>query len=270
MDVELSQVLRQLMKRAGAEALQRFRHASPGQKADGSVVTEADRAAEEVLVEGLMRHFPGHGIVGEEGTAIDARAGSPTWYVDPIDGTSSFLAELAYWGPTVSRVTEGALDVGGFYVPRLDEYWHAEAGGGAWRDGVRLASAGDELPVHEHVLFVPSRFHTAGRAPWRGKLRALGSGAAHMALVAGGSGVGAVVSKWELWDVGCGALLIRETGRMIWDLAGNPLAPETSAAGVPFIAGTHHVHEALTTEGWAEQALRRATSAGAGSGEGDG
>lgn len=255
MDVELSQVLQNLLTEAGAAALQRFRSASVEQKADGSVVTEADRAAEEVIVEGLMRAFPGEGILGEEGAAITAREGAATWHVDPIDGTSSFIAQLAYWGPTVCRVTDGALDVGAFYVPRMGEYWFAQHGGGAWRDGVRLAPQ-DPLPIAQQVLFVPSRFHRRSPAPWPGKVRALGSGAAHLALAAAGSGVGAVIAKWSLWDVGCGALLIHETGRMIWDVAGNVLAPEASPAGVPFLAGTPLVREALTSEGWAERAVR--------------
>lgn len=270
MDTGLSQTLRRLMEQAGAEALRRFRTASPDQKSDGSVVTEADKAAEEILVEGLIRHFPGEGIVGEEGAAIEARAGAPTWYVDPIDGTSSFVGQLAYWGPTVARRATDGLDVGGFYVPRLQEYWHAERGGGAWRDGVRLEPAEDRLPIGERVLFAPSRFHARAPAPWPGKVRALGSGAAHMALVAGGSGVGAVVSKWALWDVGCGALLIRETGRMIWDLAGEPLAVEWSAPGVPFLAGTPQVLEALTSDGWARRAIRRSPGTDRGAGEADG
>lgn len=269
MDVELSQVLRQLMEQAGAEALRRFRRASPDQKADGSVVTEADRASEEVLVEGLMRHFPGEGIVGEEGAAIAPREGAGTWYVDPIDGTSSFVGQLAYWGPTVARVTDGELDVGGFYVPRLQEYWHAERNGGAWRDGDRLPPYTPSLPIGERVIFVPSRFHRRGPAPWSGKVRALGSGAAHLALVAGGSGVGTIMSKWELWDVGCGTLLNRETGRMIWDLAGNPLVPEATEPGVPFIAGTPQVLKALTSDGWAARAIRRRRGE-SGVGEADG
>ena len=134
-----------------------------------------------------------------------------------------------------------------------------------------MAPEAFELPARERVLFVPSRFHMRGVAPWGGKVRALGSGAAHMALVAGGSGVGAVLSSWALWDVGCGALLLRETGRMIWDLAGRPLAPEASDPGVPFVAGTPQVLEALTADGWAERAIRpRSARPATGVGDADG
>lgn len=256
METALRQELQLLMERAGAEALARFRAASPERKADGSVVTEADRAVEAILIEGLTRAFPGDGIVGEEGARVQPRPGAATWYVDPIDGTSAFVGQLAYWGPTVCRVQDGQLDVGAFYVPRLDELWYAEHGGGAWRDGVRLRGGPDvRSRGGDTILFVPSRFHRRGPAPWTGKVRALGTSAAHLALVAAGAGVGAVIPHWSLWDVGCGALLIREAGRMIWDLAGNDFVPEASEHGLPFLAGTAEAMQQLTANGWAEAAM---------------
>ena len=256
------------MERAGAEALARFRGASPERKADGSVVTEADRAVEALLIEGLERAFPGEGILGEEGARVEAREGAATWYVDPIDGTSAFLGQLAYWGPTVCRVSDGQLDVGAFYVPRLEELWYAEHGGGAWRNDTRLLPAGDLVARGgDPILFVPSRFHRRGPAPWHGKVRALGASAAHLALVASGAGVGAVIPHWFLWDVGCGVLLIREAGRMIWDLAGNDFVPEGSERGRPFLAGTAEALAQLTVDGWAERAMRRTHSTQESAGE---
>ncbi len=106
-----------MLGRAGEEALRRFRDAPAERKADGSVVTEADRAAEEVLLEEITRRFPGDGVVGEEGAQVSPRAGGATWYVDPIDGTSAFLGQLAYWGPTVCRLLDNRLEVGAFFAP---------------------------------------------------------------------------------------------------------------------------------------------------------
>lgn len=239
-----------LLERAGEIALSRFRRATVEHKADGTPVTDADRAVEEHLVEGLGRLFPGESVRGEEGTRVEGRADAPCWYVDPIDGTGSFVAGLADWGPTVARVADGRLQAGAFYVPRLRELWYAEDGGGAWRDDARL---GPPVPAEvrsDDVLFVPSRFHRyRGRIGWRGKVRALGSSAAHLAHVAAGGGRATVIPEWALWDVGCGALLIRESGRVIWDAAGTPVRPEEVSPGLPFLAGAPDVLRLLIGPG---------------------
>jgi fructose-1,6-bisphosphatase/inositol monophosphatase family enzyme len=147
------------------------------------------------------------------------------------------VSQLAYWGPTVCRVVDGALQAGAFYVPRLREHWYAEVGRGAWRDDRRLVSGDVDSVGREDVLFVPSRFHRWSPVPWAGKIRALGSSAAHLAHVAAGGGLATVVPRWELWDVGCGALLIREAGRVIWGPGGEAVEPERVPPGSPLLAG---------------------------------
>ena len=258
MDRSLRAEVAHLLERAGEVALSWFRRAAPERKADGTAVTAADRAVEEVLVEGLARSFPGEGVVSEEGGRVDPRPGAPTWYVDPIDGTSGFVAQLAYWGPTICRVVDGGLQVGGFYVPRLREHWYAEVGGGAWRDEDRLLAPDPGRVGREDLLFVPSRFHLWPPAPWPGKVRALGSGAAHLCHVAAGNGLVAFVPQWSLWDVGCGALLIRESGRVIWDGSGAVVAPEAVSPGLPFLAGAPTALRTLVGEGgWAASVVAR-------------
>ena len=138
-------------------------------------------------MDALQRAFPNDGIVSEEGSRVE-RSGS-TWYCDPIDGTSAYVEGLAHWGPTVCRVTEGVLEVGALYVPRLDEFWYARRGGGAWRNRIRLAPGDPGHPSRHHSLFAPSRFHRVSPVPWPGKVRALGSSAAHLALVGAGAGL---------------------------------------------------------------------------------
>lgn len=250
-----SDELRALLARSGREALTRFGRVRAEHKVDGSPVTEADRAVEEVLVEGLTRAFPDDAVVGEEGARAAGRPGGGTWHVDPIDGTSSYLLGLAYWGPTVCRVVDGRLDIGAFWVPRLEEFWFAEAGGGAWLDGRRLPALDGGAVRPDSVLYAPSRFHRAGPVPWPGKVRALGSSAAHLALVAGGRGALAVVPRWSLWDVGCGALLIREVAGVISSASGTPV-DVSGRQGLPLLAGAPTAVRALTTDGWAASVLR--------------
>ncbi len=223
----------------------RFRTIEAQVKQDGTQVTLADREAEEILVQGLAQAFPEAAIRGEEGT--HRGQARDTWYVDPIDGTSSFVEGLAHWGPTVCLVRQGRLEAGAFYSPRLDELWFAQRGGGAWRDGQRLGSPLDE-PLHRnHTICVPSRFHEPWcQLSWPGKVRALGSSAAHLALVAAGATQATLVPRWHLWDVGCGILLVWEVGLQVTDLHGEEFDP-VAQEGEPFWAGTAQALQVLTT-----------------------
>lgn len=222
------------MKSAGQTALKWLYGTRPRRKEDGSEVTDADRAAEEVILEALSREFPGFAIVAEEGSHVEGDAG--TWYVDPIDGTSAFIEGLAHWGPTVALAQEGRLKVGAYYAPRLDELWFARRGSGAWRNDHRLAPEPLEAIGRNDSLYVPSRFHRAMPLPWPGKCRSLGSTAAHLAHVAAGGGAATVIGRWAMWDVGCGVLLVSEAGRQVIDLTGDPFEP-ISLRGAPFAAG---------------------------------
>jgi fructose-1,6-bisphosphatase/inositol monophosphatase family enzyme len=241
---DLYRPLRELLVQAGAAALEGFRRDEARLKADGTEVTDADRAAEAILVDGLVRAYPEAAVESEEGRQHEGRDGG-TWYVDPIDGTSAFLDGLAHWGPTVAFVRNGALLAGALWLPRIGEFWYAERGRGAWRDDVRLSPADPGPPGRHHSLYLPSRYHRRMPFEWPGKVRALGSSAAHLAQVAGGGGVATVIPRWETWDVGCGILLVEEAGRTVSTLTGEPFDP-MARRGEPFVAGTPAAVQYLT------------------------
>lgn len=253
----LRKILDPLLRAAGDLAMSYFRRCTPEEKPDGSQVTEADRVVEAFLVEGLARHFPDHAIRSEEGGSVEGTGGC--WYVDPIDGTSSFVEGLAHWGPTVCLERGGALVAGAFWQPRLGEFWYAEKGAGAWHGDTRL-HAGPATPHREQTLCLPSRFHRVGPIPWPGKVRAVGSSAAHLALVAIGAAAAAVVPQWALWDVGCGALLLGEAGYPVVDQAGHPLDVASCAPGTPLVAGSTGATRHLFTDHWLQRVLNRDTA----------
>ncbi|MCB9677334.1 MAG: inositol monophosphatase family protein [Alphaproteobacteria bacterium] len=235
-DIERARdVLHDLLVEAGSMALARRAATAVEMKDDGSPVTGADQAIDAWFAEQLPRAFPGVGVVGEEGAGIAGSAG--TFFVDPIDGTQAYLDGLPYWGPTVCLVRDGVLELGAFYVPPLREYWFAARGHGAFRDGVRLTIGPPRWDDRRQVLLVPSRFHMRRHGHWPGKIRAFGSAAAHLALVAAGAGVATVVPRWSLWDVGCGALLVTEAGGRIATLDGAPYDVVNGEPGLPFAAG---------------------------------
>jgi myo-inositol-1(or 4)-monophosphatase len=232
--LNLRPVLAKIMNDAGRHALSHFNKVQAEVKPDGSFVTAADREVETLIAEALTRQFPGVGVISEEGTSIPS-AGD-TWFVDPIDGTSSFLAGLAHWGPSLSLVSGGEVVAGAFYEPCIGRLWFTELGGGAWRDEVRLRPADPGEPSARDIVFVPSGFHRGPQFAWPGKIRALGSSAAHLALVAGGGGMATGIFRWKLWDVGAGVLLMNEAGRQTLQLDGSSFHPIRDE-GLPFLAG---------------------------------
>lgn len=250
----LRDTLRDILLSSGQIALDHFGGVRAMNKADGTQVTAADTAVEAHLVERLQQAFPDDGVISEEGAEVESDGA--VWYCDPIDGTSAYVEGLAHWGPTISRVRDGVLEVGALYLPRLNEFWYARRGGGAWRNGVRLAPGDPGRPGRHHSLFAPSRFHRGAPVPWPGKVRALGSSAAHLALVGAGAGLVAIIPEWHLWDVGFGVILMEEAGRRVCDVHGNPIDVLTCPPGLPILAGASTALDLLVDSGWTTGALR--------------
>lgn len=273
-DNPLGRLLFPLLRRAGQIALAHRRRwweraeredAPPflERKADGSVVTAADREAERCLAEGLERAFPDDGLVGEEGVNKPGRSGR-TWVLDPIDGTDAWAHGLPAWGPTVACLVQdpqGRWQVrcGALLLPITGDYWFADlppgSPGQAWQGSRRLPPLPSPRVDRSAVLFVPSRLHHAATVHWPGKLRSLGSTAAHLAWVASGGAAAALVAPSPAWDTAAGCALIQAVGGGVspLSLAGHPVdsafAAHLHAPGPALVAGSPAAVDALLTPG---------------------
>jgi 3'(2'), 5'-bisphosphate nucleotidase len=129
------------------------------EKADGSPVTRADRAAEAILVAGLRTLLPGVVVVSEEGDvdAAMASAGSTYWLVDPLDGTKEFLKGLPEYTVNVALVEAGVPVLGAIYVPATACLFLAARGLGAFRRDARGETPLVAAPVAEPRRAVVSR-----------------------------------------------------------------------------------------------------------------
>jgi histidinol phosphatase-like enzyme (inositol monophosphatase family) len=118
---------------AGDLTLEAFdsRRVRAERKADGSVVTATDRAAERLLREAIVEAFPDDGVLGEELGETTGRSGY-RWILDPIDGTASFVNGVPLYGTLVAVEHAGRPVVGVVHLPALDETVYAARGGGAW------------------------------------------------------------------------------------------------------------------------------------------
>jgi histidinol-phosphatase len=108
---------------------------SPDLKADQSPVTIADRQAEEVIRSRIETQYPQHAIVGEEYGLKDVAGTSHRWFVDPIDGTKSFVRGVPLYAVLIGLEIEGTVEVGVAYYPALNEMLAAASGEGCWWTG---------------------------------------------------------------------------------------------------------------------------------------
>ena len=191
-------------------------------KADQSLVTSADTAAENVFRDAVMARFPEHGILGEEFPAIAENADF-LWVVDPIDGTAEFARGLPLWGIIIGLYYKYEPLVGLLDHPDLKLRASAGYGLGTRINGepVQVAPmAAGEINGRERVG-TPSRFNYAKREG-QGELFDRLSHAhpnirvfhtCYTHLLAASGGLDAAI-EWNapLWDVAASRILIEEAG----------------------------------------------------------
>lgn len=100
-------------------------------KADGTPVTEADRAAEQLIRDAIARAYPGDGIIGEEFDNVPSTTGK-TWIIDPIDGTMSFARGIPLYGNLIACLEGDTPTIGVINMPALQECVAAETNRGCW------------------------------------------------------------------------------------------------------------------------------------------
>jgi 3'(2'), 5'-bisphosphate nucleotidase len=132
------------------------------QKADHSVVTEADHAAEAIILAGLRKALPGCTVIAEEETASGklVSATPEFWLVDPLDGTREFVNGSNDFAVNIGLVRNGKPVLGVVGVPATGEVFGGIVGVGAWRrkDGHTTPIAARKPPP-EGLTVVASRHH---------------------------------------------------------------------------------------------------------------
>src|SRR5688500_17747886 len=100
---------------------------------DYEPVTEADRAANKLIVDSLEAEFPNDGILAEESIDTERRLEkSRVWMVDPLDGTTGFIQGNGDFAVQIGLVENGDCVVGVVYQPAIDVLYRATRGGGTW------------------------------------------------------------------------------------------------------------------------------------------
>ena len=203
------------------------------------LVTEADRAAELIVVGGLQKAFPEHGILAEEGVlTTQGKASNESewlWIIDPLDGTTNFVHGLPFYCVAIALAFQGDPVVGVVHAPVLGETFVATLGGGATRT---FADGREELlsvsPTNKFANALLATGFSYNRneigrddnsaniarvLPHCRDLRRLGSAELDLCLVASGQ----LDGYWERYlapyDVAAGSVIVREAGGIITDFA---------------------------------------------------
>jgi histidinol-phosphatase len=206
---------------ARAETLPRFRSVAVETKADGSPVTEADRAAERVIRGVLRGSYPEFGVLGEEFGEEPAPAGGdqPQWIVDPIDGTIAYSRGIPLFSTLIALIEGGSPVLGLIDLPALDERYVGWKGGGCYRNGERV-QVSQQAELRRSIISHgdPICFEWAGqRAAFErmGReiplLRGYTDAFGHSQVISGG--VDAMVDcDLNLWDAAATQVLVGEAG----------------------------------------------------------
>jgi myo-inositol-1(or 4)-monophosphatase len=200
-------------------------------KAPGDWVSAVDTNSERIVRAALLDGAPDIPVHGEEegGERADVE-----WLVDPLDGTANFLHAFPIVGVSIALVAHGEPVVAVVHAPMLGETYWATAGGGAWRDGTPLrvstraveeAICATGFPFRKKRERLDEYFPVFQRALRTFEdLRRAGSASLDLAWTSSGVFDGYFEQALAPWDVGAGALLVREAGGVVTDWSGDPHA----------------------------------------------
>jgi myo-inositol-1(or 4)-monophosphatase len=215
-----------------------------------NIVTEADFAAETLILGGLRKTYPDHAITSEEAGA-DVGTQQVRWLVDPLDGTTNFAHHNPNFCVSIAALRGNEPEVGVIYDPLREHLFTAVRGGGATFNDAPLRTSG--LKELEDALFAVDWPRTPELREELGELvalalahtrtqRNLGSAALNMAYVAAGWLDLYFAAQLSAWDQGAAVLMVREAGGGVGTLSGAPWKPGSFD---PLLASTPQLFDAF-------------------------
>ena len=189
------------------------------------LVTEIDRASDDLIVGYLHQEYPDHAILAEE-SGESGQASEYRWVIDPLDGTTNYAQGLPIFAVSIALEYRKEPVLGIVYEPVTDEMFTAIRGQGAYLNGKRL-HIGGKTELIECVLATGFPYDIATHpvnnvdyfirmAPKARAIRRMGAAAYDLACVASGSFDG----FWEMalspWDAAAATLLVTEAGGVVW------------------------------------------------------
>ncbi|HEX2048970.1 MAG TPA: inositol monophosphatase family protein [Acidimicrobiales bacterium] len=208
------------------------------------MVSEMDRAAEALIVEGILAARPDDAILGEETGGRDGTSGV-RWVIDPLDGTTNYLYRHPIWAVSIGVEVDGEVEVGVVASPGLQETFTAVRGKGAWLNGDPIAVS-QESDLASALVGTGFGYVAGRRAaqaavlphllPAVRDIRRNGVASLDLCWVACGRLDGYFEAGGQPWDVAAGLLIATEAGAVVAGLDGGPVIPESVMAATPGVA----------------------------------
>ncbi|HTM89138.1 MAG TPA: inositol monophosphatase family protein [Terriglobales bacterium] len=243
----------EIAREAGALLMGYFqRRVKVEYKGDVDLVTEADRASEALITRRIRERWPGHNILGEEGTRTE-QGSEYRWYVDPLDGTTNFAHGFPVFCVSLGLEHNGERVAAVIFDPTRDEMFTAEKGAGAFLNGRPIhVSAISNLaeclvatgfPSHKRHKNPNIFFYHQITLKTHGVRRA-GSAALDLCDVACGRFDGFWEFNLNPWDTAAGVLMVEEAGGQVTRFDGQPFRLDSKET----LASNGLLHDALLRE----------------------
>ncbi|XP_053294862.1 inositol monophosphatase 1 isoform X2 [Pleuronectes platessa] len=199
------------------------------------LVTKTDQKVEQLIIQSVREKFPSHRFIGEESVAAGETCDltdTPTWIIDPIDGTTNFVHAFPFVAVSIGFYVNKQSEFAVVFSCLEDKMFTARRGGGAFCNGeplqvsdqedVRQSIIATEFGSNRDVEAVDKIFSSLRNIlclPVQG-VRSAGTAAINMCLVASGCVEAYYEIGVHVWDVAAASLIVSEAGGVLMDVDG--------------------------------------------------
>ena len=239
MPIHLLQIAKKLAHDAGKLALEYQANGFKTESKGGvDLVTEADKACEELIIRTIPGNFPDNAILTEEAGMIGDPKAEYKWIIDPIDGTLNYAHGLPFYCISIAVVHRGLPIIGVVDAPALKEVFWAQKGKGAFRGSGKpiYVSKVSEMnkamitmgyPYDKTSPATQMSYKLADASHQQGQqVRQIGSAALEGAYMAAGAIDGFWHYNLKPWDFAAAKIILEEAGGMMTDMDGQMLMPK--------------------------------------------
>ena len=236
MQIDIEKVAALIRDVARDIVIPRWRNLSASQISEKTgpddLVTIADKECEKALTTRLLAAYPGTHVVGEEGAGHmdELKNGTPSWIIDPIDGTKSYLRKNPLFATQLALMHNGEFILGVSNAPLLGELLYAEKGSGCYLNGALVHVSDVNVMKDAYISYGSLKYFAktgrldnlvavANDVTWA---RAIGDFWSYH-LLAQGKLDSMIEADTKLWDVAALTVIVREAGGTITQLDGSDI-----------------------------------------------